>query len=310
MSSKCGKCDSAIITSAVSAKCVECNRVFHPACTRLGSEQNFTKTKSKSWKCDGCRDESTSTTSNKSADEEDRKSIIETLQSVKREINRNIDEKISTVLSSVSGISEELKNLQSNVSAMEASLSKVDERCGHLERENDGLRKDVSSLQQQLRDAEQHQRAANLEIVGLPCTEGEDIYACLQQVAAALDVLWNREDISIAHRLRLYSRKRHTHPPIICQFVSRSVRTSWLSAARNKKHLAANEISRSFPPSPVYINEHLTRDNKMLLGKARRLMKDGKLHFAGYVNGKILVRTTPTADPIQVTDILQLDTYV
>ncbi|KAG8242275.1 hypothetical protein J6590_069167 [Homalodisca vitripennis] len=69
---------------------------------------------------------------------------------------------------------------------------------------------EVRELRQQLRDSDQQSRAANLEIVGLPVTYGENIYDRLQKVAAIVQVPFKREDISKAHRLRLFSKK-HAH---------------------------------------------------------------------------------------------------
>ncbi|KAG8289261.1 hypothetical protein J6590_108155, partial [Homalodisca vitripennis] len=105
---KCEKCDTNFVASDVVAKCVECKRCFHPACSRAGSAQNFTKGKHRSWKCDKCVEETASVSSVCSNEDNDMKKFIaELLQSFKKDINKNTDEKINTVLESVNCLSAE-----------------------------------------------------------------------------------------------------------------------------------------------------------------------------------------------------------
>ncbi|KAG8260976.1 hypothetical protein J6590_084858 [Homalodisca vitripennis] len=56
MSGKCSACNVEFVSGDIVAKCAECGAPFHPACTRAGSAQNFTKLKSRSWRCDVCKD--------------------------------------------------------------------------------------------------------------------------------------------------------------------------------------------------------------------------------------------------------------
>ncbi|KAG8245743.1 hypothetical protein J6590_097914 [Homalodisca vitripennis] len=145
----------------------------------------------------------------------------------------------------------------------------------------------VGDLQQRLHDTEQHSRSANLEIVGLPKTDNECIVDCLQHIAGALGFEFRMEDISIAHRLRAYSSRRHVHPPIIVPFVSRRVKEDWLRAARTKKNLNAADIHPSLTQSNVYVNDHLIRHNKAT--------------FAGFFNGKVIVKAAECAEAVCVT---------
>ncbi|KAG8252694.1 hypothetical protein J6590_051143 [Homalodisca vitripennis] len=63
-----------------------------------------------------------------------------------------------------------------------------------------------------------------------------------------------------------------------------------------------------FDKEVVFLNEHLTGHNKAVLGKARSLQRQEKLHFAGYFNGKIFVKPRGV-DSIQVTWLEDLDKY-
>ncbi|KAG8289848.1 hypothetical protein J6590_096010 [Homalodisca vitripennis] len=167
---------------------------------------------------------------------------------------------------------------------------------------------EVRERRQQLRDADQHSRVANLETVGLPVTYGENIYDRLQKVAAIVQVPFKRDDISKAHRLRLFSKK-HAHPPVIVQFVSPSIKESWLAAARTKRNLDARDISPFLQPSRVYINDHPTRFHKTLLGRARRLVREKRIHFARYFNGKVLIGPKEGDEAVRVLEMDDLDQF-
>ncbi|XP_054281312.1 uncharacterized protein LOC128998980 [Macrosteles quadrilineatus] len=142
----------------------------------------------------------------------------------------------------------------------------------------------------------------------IPETSGENVYYVLKKLAAAIDIDFNREDVSIAHRLRLFSEK-HTFPPIIVQFVSRSIKEKWLSAARRRRNLNTTDISPNLTPNNVYVNEHLTAHNKRLLGQARAMQRDGAIHFAGYFNGKILIKLGEKDEAVRIWCKEDLDKY-
>lgn len=303
MSGKCEKCLVVFSSGDVVATCSDCKLSFHPSCTR---ERNFTKSKSKYWKCDSCKEETGSVKSNE--DSEDRKSILEALKIMKNDINSNTDKKISSLQVSVDLLSEQISNLNKKIDVLDENQKKLELRCDSLEQTNQHQKEELRSLRLQLLDVEQHSRANNLEVVGLPYTQKEDIYTCLEQLAGAIDVPFCRSDVSIAHRLHLYSKK-HMYPPIIIQFVSRSIRERWLIAARRNKHLNAKEVSPSLADSPVYVNQHLTSHNKGVLGRARRLMKAKKIHFAGFFNGKILIKPKEGDTSIRVAMMEDLDKY-
>lgn len=306
MSGQCGKCVKKLSSDEVEAKCVECKLSFHPACTRAGSVQNFTKSKQKSWKCDSCVKDVPSVSSNE--DTEDKKSILEALSSLKSEILSSLDSKISTVHVSITDLGKQFATLNNKVSAVEEGQAELKRKCDWLEQENYNLGEVVCDLQTRLRDSEQHSRCANIEVQGLPVTRGEDIYQVLSAVAKAIKVPFNRDHISIAHRLRVFSKK-HSHPPVIVQFTSRTVKGEWLTAARTTKGLNAKDVSTTLQSSAVFINEQLTSHNKQLLGMARRLHREKKLHYAAYNNGKVRVKKTDKDDAVRVFSIQDLEVY-
>ncbi|KAG8241084.1 hypothetical protein J6590_094948 [Homalodisca vitripennis] len=287
MSERCDKCGTVFLVNDVIAKCVECKRSFHSACSRAGSSQNFTKGKHKSWKCDTCFEENASLSSVRSNEEMDiKKYMADLLQSLKKDINKSTDDKIKTVLESVNCLSAELKHLQTLTRRWKIAVTTYK---NEQQIERGGSRYTPSAARHRaaftLSQHRDHRASRN--------TRGRYIYYCLQKIAHAIN-----EDFSIAHRLRLYSKK-HVHPPIIAQ----------LTAARRMRNLNASDIDSALNNSPVFINEHLTAHNKAILGRARRLQPEKKISFAGFFNGKILVKVAEGAETERVIGLADLDKF-
>lgn len=305
MAEKCGKCKCEIATSSLFATCMDCKSSFHQACISIKSSQSLTKAKLKSWKCDSCKDETVSTASTRSAEEgEDRRSILDALGSMKAELSSQIGD----VQGSISALTKDLKELSTRTLAVETAQSELNTRFDKADRVAALVAEDVRGLKTRLREVEQRSRAANVEIQGLPCTTGEDVYFALSLIAKTIGVEYNRSEISIAHRLYRFNKKLN-YPPLIVQFVSRSVKELWCKAARSRRNLNSIDIEPSLQPSAVYINDHLTSDNKALLGRARRLLREKKLCFATYTNGKILVKRREEDEITRVTDMEDLDKF-
>jgi hypothetical protein len=68
-------------------------------------------------------------------------------------------------------------------------------------------------------------------------------------------------------------------------------------------------VSGNLPSSAVFINEHLTTTNKALLGRARRLYRERKVFFAGFVNGKVIVKPKEGEDAVRVVLMSDLDRF-
>lgn len=296
MPEKCSVCGVDFVGGDTFLKCVECKLCFHPTCTK-----NSSKTRNKQWKCDSCKGETSSVKSN---EDDDTQKLLKAMQEMKCDITKQV----GGVQESIDALRVDFISIQARITTVETSQQDLGARCSQLEQERDRLSAEVQELRQLQRDADQHSRSANLEIQGLPKTSEESIYVILAKLAQALNVPFSKEDVSIAHRLKQYSKK-HRHPPIIAQFVSREKKEMWLVAARRKKGLRASEIAASLPTSDVYINEHLTPYNKMMLGRARGLVRAKKLHFAGYYNGKVLIKTRDGEEAVRVTRLEDLDKY-
>ncbi|KAG8281700.1 hypothetical protein J6590_053688 [Homalodisca vitripennis] len=130
------------------------------------------------------------------------------------------------------------------------------------------------------------------KICGIPTTPQEDVKHIVKDLGVALGVEVQLSNMAAAHRIPSYNKSRL--PAVVVQFHDRDIKEALLSKFREAKtrsyHLTADKINRAFPPGRVYVNDHLTPENKQFLAMLKK-----KCHDVGYVfvwcrDGKFFVR--------------------
>ena len=122
-----------------------------------------------------------------------------------------------------------------------------------------------------LDNLEQYGRRENLEFERVPQVQNEDATEVVIKIVEKLNINFNENDISIAHRLPTKrpsgSNNSSTNlatPAIIARFANRSIRNLIYS-----KRSAARKIPTTEFPVPgitrLFINEHFTSYRKKLL---------------------------------------------
>lgn len=288
----CNKCSEACVNPKESVKCVDCSNEFHLACLRIRSEKlrKMTPQDIASWRCNSCKQDVASLSSLPDKEDSD-SSLVELLKSIKLEMSKNNSENrenFTSLKTEIAKVNSFLTSLEAKMSTLETENKALIVQCEALTKKNEDLSKHVQNLQNDMCEMQQYSRSNNIEIKGIPVTSNENIYSVLSSVATALDVDYSGGDISIAHRLQ-QPKDKSQPPSIVVQFVSRFVRNEWLAAAK-KKHLQTTDLIKTFRPAPVFVNEHLTAENKALLGKSKYLVRKSKLHSAWTRNGIINVR--------------------
>lgn len=234
------------------------------------------------------------------------------------EFKTSIEAKLSTLTSSLDIVKcavvkckpDHVKQLQKEMEELKASLTYINKEFEAVKLENTALaatnKKLVESndvLVRKVAALEQYSRANNLEIRGVPVTQGEDCVEIVKQLGDEIGCTVQTDDIDTAHRVPTHNAN---HKNIIVRFCSRDKRTEFLSNARKSRpttaclgvlgespkgttansELECQEASttddreeRKSRVQPVYVNEHLTPENKILFGKALELKKQNKWMF-------------------------------
>lgn len=265
-----------------------------------------------SWRCDGCKQDSGSV--NSRSDSED-SNLMETLKTIRRELTRSVEENrsnfnenrenVAELNKTVNSIKVTLDSVQERITVVESENVALKEKCDFLCEQNDSLHKEVSNIRSEFEMFKQYSRNHNLEIKGIPLTPNEEIYCILESVAKTLQVPYNNNDVSTAHRLQK-PRNPQEHPSIVVQFISRTVRASWLTAAK-KIRIKASDLVATLPATPVFVNEHLTPANKAILGRSKYLARKQKLTAAWTRDGVIYIRKTESSPARRVTSVEEVN---
>ena len=127
------------------------------------------------------------------------------------------------------------------------------------------------------------------------------IQDALEFFNTGLQVPVRKADISFAYRI--LNKTKGAPRPLIIGFVGRWVRDEVFAA---RKSLWYPPSSKS---SSIYINDHLTRSNSLILAKTRRLLKDKKIHSTWTTGGTVLIRLSDSSNekPTKVLSLQQLD---
>lgn len=118
----------------------------------------------------------------------------------------------------------------------------------------------------------------------------------LKTIASTLHVELADTDVDAIHRV---PTKAKGPKNIIVKFTSRKPRDKLMQAAK-KKRLTTLELGLE-ESKPIYVNEHLCPENKLLLGKAIQTKREKQWKFAWVSEGKILMRKQETSTVVHVT---------
>lgn len=163
-------------------------------------------------------------------------------------------------------------------------------------------------LQHKVFQLEKYSRSNNIETKGIPVTQGEDCVKSVQALGEKIGCPVKVTDVDTAHRVPTHNTD---HSNLIVRFCSRDKRTTFLTKAR-KAHPSTSCLGLSRASSlsahgsneanekqsadsrgtPIYFNNHLSPENKVLFGKALALKRQHKWSFLWTDNGTIKARKT------------------
>lgn len=188
----------------------------------------------------------------------------------------------------------DLKKLQGDFSELEKSVEFMSDALDAAKAENSSLVgknheliAKNEALERKVAQLEQYSRANNLEIRGVPVTKDEDCHGILDLLGKEIECPLRKEDIDTAHRV---PTRKPNEMNIVVRFCSRDKRSEFLAKARKTR---PTTTCLGFPVTqqkPVYVNEHLTVENKLLFSKALALKRQYNWLYLWTENGVIKAR--------------------
>nr|XP_037270224.1 uncharacterized protein LOC119161815 [Rhipicephalus microplus]XP_037290586.1 uncharacterized protein LOC119185823 [Rhipicephalus microplus] len=193
----------------------------------------------------------------------------------------------------------ELKGLRPDIQ----ELKLIREDLQKILLENKELKSQNAKLTRRLEELEQYQRSNNLEIKGIPL-DSEPI-SVVTKIGELIKEDIEKHDIDVCHRV---PTARHDQSNIIVRFVRRDKRNAIL--AKSKKTRLDTKMLGFDKQNPVFINEHLTKEAKQLLGAAIRKKRAVNWKFVWTAGGKIFARRNETAPVLRLICLDDVDKMV
>lgn len=192
----------------------------------------------------------------------------------------------------------ELKKVKEENKSLREALNTQDSRIKVLEGEN---------IKQQ-----QWSRMQNIEVTGIPENKEEDTSDVVLKVAQHIGVAIEPSDIEFAHRVqpRQPGGSTRTSRSIIVRLRQRITKDRIVAAARKHRNLNAKDMGLGGETNRVFINEHLTKENKMLLTSCKQRAREANFKFVWTKNCRIYVRRSEVTPPIPITSSSELSRIV
>ncbi|CAH2085364.1 unnamed protein product [Euphydryas editha] len=309
MASKCNQCGK-FLSPIDGAKCNKCASVFHRTCVNL-SPDSRPPTR---WMCRSCcgydsKGKSTTVTETPTSEElyEDantQDNMEKSSTALLAEEMRLLRSEIVTVTREMASFRLELGRLNENVAEFNKRVETVEERLTSLEekftnkvnceQDTSQINDVIEQLKEDINEREQMLLLNDIQIAGVPERNGENVLHLTQAISSKLGITLESRDIVSAERAgsRRFppgGEERHRPRPVIVRLARRALRDEIIKSARVRRNTDTSDVIDG-DPSRVYINEHLTRDNRLLFYKAR---EEGKRHGWRYTwtrDGRIYMR--------------------
>ena len=152
------------------------------------------------------------------------------------------------------------------------------------------MKKENSELKNKICELEQYSRNNNIELVGVPETPHENVETVMTKIGEKLGMPISPEQIDAIHRVPTRSA---TQPkPIVVRFHSRRARKTKIQAA---------DLGPGLPQKPVFVNEHLTTENKRLMHFSSQKKRELSYKYLWTRNGNIYMKKADDSQPLKIT---------
>nr|XP_037289565.1 uncharacterized protein LOC119183358 [Rhipicephalus microplus] len=147
------------------------------------------------------------------------------------------------------------------------------------------------ALEKKVADLEQYSRLNNVEIKGVPVTQNEDCLAIVKTIGNAIGCSVSPSDLDVVHRVATKSKEKN----IIARFCCREKKGEFVRRARKARLRTGQSGFSGSTDAAVFVNDHLTVENKRLFSKALALKKEKSWQFLWTDNCQIKARQTSSS---------------
>ncbi|XP_050677273.1 uncharacterized protein LOC126973973 [Leptidea sinapis] len=299
----CGSCGQ---EARDCVQCSSCSRHFDYQCSGI-TEAGYRKLgieRQAAWRCPSCKSGGSAISPRIISGESGLLPKPVTLDQVMQEL-RNIKRTVDSVSNIVAGI----ESIKSDVSELKTSMGQftlkfqgLEERIHVIEQAQAEVLKlsdRILTMESDLNDKNQWMRLNNVEIKGVPMKDRENLFEIINKIGNKIQYPITKQNINFLARVPSRDGLAVRAKPIIVSFLSRYVKEDFVASARSFKKLIAADIDLP-GTSPIFINDHLTVENKILLKKTKKLKEEKNFDFVWVKNCKIFARKNPGSKIITI----------
>ncbi|KAK4871578.1 hypothetical protein RN001_015702 [Aquatica leii] len=190
------------------------------------------------------------------------------------------------------------------ITAQNEQIKKQQELIESLVTENSILKKQVNQLKYDLDCAQQDSRLNSVKIHGLPVEPNQPLLPSIINLSKSIDFPLQEDMLDTYFQLK---NKINDRPgTVVLKFLRRSDKNTFLQKKKIRRDLNTTHLGLQ-TSSPIYINESLTAERRILLSKARKFKKDFNWKYVWTSAGKIFLRKTDNSKVIMITSQADID---
>ncbi|XP_069357744.1 uncharacterized protein [Maniola hyperantus] len=222
-----------------------------------------------------------------------KKSVIEAVQST---LQNMLDSKFSELTKQISELSTSVSFFSTKYDEITKRLEMRDKEVTELSARNRSLEATVKDLTHRVSTMEQYSRECNVEINGLPEFKSENLAQTVTQIGKAVSVTVEDSEVMSCFRVAKRDGKNDRPRTVIVKLRSTRCRDTLLAAyykynrMNRSDRLSTQAVGIGGDKTPIYLSEHLSPSNKLLLAETKKKAKEAMYTFVWVRNGKIYVR--------------------
>lgn len=224
---------------------------------------------------------------------------------VKEEFNR-VYELVDEVKRSISFYNHKYEEMKTTLEEKSAKIQK-------LEKDNTMLQNSLNEISKRMNSLEQHARSSNIEVQCVPEHRSENLITTVLQLSKVINCDIKETDIQLCIRTAKKDTQNTRPRSILVKFNTPRLRDTFFAAAITfNKNNANNKLNSSHlgiaadPPTPIFVAEHLSAENKALHAATRIRSKELKYKFVWVRNGKIFMKKDESSQSIIINSLEKL----
>lgn len=207
-------------------------------------------------------------------------------------------EQLPSIVQDIKNMKQNLQNLEATMSGIKQDvarntlrLTEVENKINVLENRLHSdylqLQAEVTKLSNEININDQMLRLNNIEIKGIPQIKNENLFEVVSKIGNLIGQQINKSDINFVTRAISKTKPK----PIIVGFVLRYKKQDFVASAKSHTPgLTAENLGFTNATSRIFINDHLSKANKQLFTKAKKIAMEQNFKYVWVQNSQILTR--------------------